>query len=483
MSHMNRRRFLQGSLAAAATVTISGTKSSGNVIGANETINMAVAGINGRGRSHIGEFAPMQNVRVTWLVDPDSRLFDSRSRMVQDRGGNRPQTTQDIRRALEDNNLDAVSIATPNHWHSLMTAWAVQANKDVYVEKPLSHNVHEGRVITQLARQNNRIVQHGTQSRSSTGWARIVEVIRSGQLGRLRVARALCYKPRRSIGNRPNSNPPEGLDFNIWLGPAQQTPYHANLVHYNWHWFWAFGNGDIGNQGVHQMDIARWGIPNGTWPRSVFSVGGRFGYEDQGQTANTQMAVFDYGPTQLIFEVRGLPTQPLRGERIGNIFELEGGTIVGSGNTYIPNDRNTPAPLPQVNNVTRGPGGGHFGNFIAAVRSRRTADLNADVLDGHYSSGLCHLANVSQQLGREVAFNPRTQVVSGNEAATETLARMEQHLRNNNVSLTDNRLTVGPVLTFNGEEERFTGNNVNQANQLLTRNYRAPFTLPQVNNS
>jgi predicted dehydrogenase len=358
-----------------------------------------------------------------------------------------------------------------------MTFWACQAGKDVYVEKPCSHNVHEGRVAVNVARRHNRIVQHGTQSRSDSNWARVMEVIRSGQLGRLLVARGLCYKRRGSIGQRPVSDPPREVNFDLWLGPAQETPFHANLVHYNWHWFWDFGNGDIGNQGVHQMDIARWGIPGATLPRSVISLGGRFGYEDQGQTPNTQITVFDYGADQpqLIFEVRGLPSTPLYGQQIGNIFHLEEGVI--AGNRLYPRGRTEPTDLPRVENVQRGPGSGNFGNFIAAVRSRRREDLNADILEGHYSSALCHLANISYRLGEQVPFNPRTRSFQGNEAATETLARMEEHLRNHDISLQTTTCRVGPRLQFDPQEERFVSND--QANALLTRNYRRPYNLPE----
>jgi predicted dehydrogenase len=436
--------------------------------------------LHGRGSSHVGGFTNQPNVQVTYLIDPDTRTYASRLRQAQPNGGNNPpRTLQDVRRALEDKNLDAISIATPNHWHSLMSIWACQAGKDVYVEKPLSHNVHEGRVLATAAARNNRIVQHGTQSRSDMNWARVVEVIRSGQLGRLLVARGLCYKTRNSIGTRPNTPAPNEMDFNLWVGPAQETAHHANLVHYNWHWFWEFGNGDIGNQGVHQMDIARWGIPGATWPRSVISLGGRFGYEDQGQTPNTQMAVFDYGQTQLIFEVRGLRTERYHGQTVGNIFHMEGGTIVG--NRFLPNGRTESVPLPAVN-ATRGPGGSnHFANFIAAMRSRRTTDLNAPALEGHYSSGLGHLANISYRLGEQVAFNPRTRAFANNEAATETLARLEDHLsQTNNLRLQDLTCRVGPRLTFNAQEERFTGAGADRANPLLTRNYRQGFTLPNV---
>src|SRR5215213_10069077 len=301
MSRPNRRTFLKGTLAAVgAGFTIAGTKSSGRVLGANDTIRIGVAGLNGRGGSHVGEFTGMKGVQVTYLIDPDTRTYGRHIKTIKGRGNNTPQTVQDIRRALDDKELDAISIATPNHWHSLMTIWACQAGKDVYVEKPLSHNVHEGRVAVQAARKHDRIVQHGTQSRSSEDWDRAAQAIQSGRYGKLLVSRGLCYKGRASIGTKPNSSPPSELDYDLWLGPAPSHPFNANYVHYNWHWFWDFGNGDIGNQGVHQIDIARWLIPDAKLPKSVISLGGRFGYEDQGQTPNTLMTVFDYGDTQLI---------------------------------------------------------------------------------------------------------------------------------------------------------------------------------------
>ncbi len=304
-----------------------------------------------------------------------------------------------------------MSVATPNHWHALITIWACQAGKDVYVEKPCSHNVHEGRIAVEAARHYKRIVQHGTQSRSSHDWALAAAAIQSGKLGKLIVSRAFCYKPRGSIGVKPNTDPPEQVDFDLWLGPAPKQPYHANLVHYNWHWFWDFGNGDIGNQGVHQMDIARWLIPaassNGhsasaTFPKTVLSLGGRFGYRDQGETANTQITVMDYGDTQLIFEVRGLNTGPFKGQKVGNIAHLDEG-MIAEGKFY-PNGKTSPVPLASLVKVEveRGPGHGHFENFIAAVRSRKVDDLNADILEGHYSAALCHLANISYRLGHEV---------------------------------------------------------------------------------
>jgi len=474
MARLTRRSFVRTTLATAATVTVAGTKSSGQVIGANSTIRVAVAGLKGRGGEHVKQYLGMEGVQIAYLVDPDTRTYKDRLEAIQAANKPAPQTVQDIRRALEDRNVDAVSIATPNHWHALMTIWACQAGKDVYVEKPCSHNVHEGKIAVEMARKHRRIVQHGTQNRSSRAWAELAAVAKSGQLGKLLVSRALCYKTRNSIGTKAEAAPPAELDFNIWTGPAQSRPHHGNLVHYNWHWFWDFGNGDIGNQGVHQMDVARWLIPNATWPRSVLSLGGRFGYTDQGETPNSQITVMDYGETQLVFEVRGLRTDQYHGQTVGNILHFEAG-VVANGRLFRPG-RTEGEPLPKADGPVPKPGS-IFQNFIACVRSRKVEDQHADIAVGHVSSGLCHLANISYRLGREEAFNPRTQAVAGNSAATETLERLEAHLRGNAVQLDGAKLKVGRRLEFDAATERFKTDA--DANALLTRQYRAPFVVPE----
>jgi predicted dehydrogenase len=362
-----------------------------------------------------------------------------------------------------------------------MTIWACQAGKDVYVEKPCSHNVHEGRVAVEAARKHNRIVQHGTQSRGSARWETYAAIAKSGKLGKLLVSRGLCYKDggagqgtRGNIGFRQPKAPPAELDFNIWLGPAQEQPYHENIVHYRWHWFWDFGNGDIGNQGVHQMDIARWVIPGAKWPKTVISFGGRFTGPDQGQTPNTQVAVMDFGGTLLIFEVRGQKSKPYHGQGVGNILHFEAGTI--AGDQFYPKGSDKAEAIPRLGVEPERRRGEHFGNFIACVRSRKVEELNADIAVGHVSAGIGHLANVSYRLGKDEPFNSRTQAVSGNDFATDTLARMEDHLRENGVKLEGTSLHVGRKLEFDGETETFK--NDTQANQLLTRNYRAPFVVP-----
>ena len=328
MSRITRRSFVKASV-IGAVAAIAGTKSSGRVIGANNTVRLAICGLNGRGGDHVKEFATMPGVSIAYLVDPDTRTFAKRQKQLRDLKCPEAKVVQDVRQVLESKDVDAITIATPNHWHALMTIWACQAGKDVYVEKPCSHNVHEGAIAISAACKYERIVQHGTQRRAWKQYQHLQAVVRSGHYGPLRVSRGIVYKLRLGIGNKPVADPPAELNFDLWTGPAPLPPYHGNLVHYNWHWFWDFGNGDIGNQGVHQMDVARWMIPGVKWPRSVFALGGRFGYKDQAQTPNTQLIFYDYGDTKLIFEVRGLPTKNYPGDpkNEGSVLHFDDGVI------------------------------------------------------------------------------------------------------------------------------------------------------------
>lgn len=474
-----RREFLKTSAAAfGASFVISGTKSSGRVLGANDRVRIAVAGLNGRGRSHTEAYRKMDDVEFVYLVDPDTRTYAKHISMLDEKARtDKPQQIQDIRKALDDKNLDAVSIATPNHWHSLMTIWACQAGKDVYVEKPCSHNVHEGRICVEAARKYNRVVQHGTQSRSSKSWGALAAAVEAGQFGKLVVSRGLCYKPRKSIGEKPVSPAPAEMDFNIWLGPAAEQQHHANLVHYNWHWFWDFGNGDVGNQGVHQMDVARWMIPGATLPKSVVSVGGRVGYVDQGQTPNTRIDLFDYGDTKLIFEVRGLNTPEYYGQKIGNTLHFEDGTMI-AGNKLYRKGSTEGESLPELKGQQKFERGGDiFRNFIEAVRSRDTSRQYADILEGHYSSALCHLGNISYRLGQQVPFADQAKAFDGNADAHETLGRMQEHLaQGNGLDLAAEKFYVGKKLEFDPQTEKFFGSD--DGNALLTRAYRAGFEVP-----
>jgi len=347
-----------------------------------------------------------------------------------------------------------------------MSIWACQAGKDVYVEKPLSHNVYEGRKLVEAAEKYGRIVQHGTQNRSSQNWANKAKEIAEGKHGKLEVSLGTCHKRRGSIGFKDAKTPPAELDFDIWTGPAQKEKYHENLVHYNWHWFWAYGNGDIGNQGVHQMDIARWMIPGAMWPKSVVSVGGRFGYKDQGETANTQVAIFDYGESLLVFDVRGLSGKTNMGVSNKQYFDKDAKT----GKKKVLKLKGVKSPI-----ADRGPGD-NFANFITAVRSRKTTDMNAHVLEGHVSSGLGHIANVSYRLGEKQGFSKKNKSFSACKHASEYLERLQEHLKENGLKLEDTDYVVGRHLTFDGKTETFVGDD--EANKLLTREYRAPFTVP-----
>ncbi len=399
--------------------------------------------------------------------------------MLRARAGKLPgvATYQDIRRLLESREVDVISIATTNHWHALATIWACQIGKDVYVEKPCSHNVFEGRQCVEAARKYGRIVQHGTQQRAGRGalWRALVQ---SGRYGRLLIAKGYCCKPRWSIGFKPVKAPPSELDFDLWLGPAPRQPFHENLVHYNWHWFWDFGNGDIGNQGVHEMDLARWAI-GGTLPRSVLSLGGRYvnepDFKDQGQTPNQLVTVLDFGSALLLFETRGLVGRDRRWpQRVANELYFEGG-VVRDGK-FFPKGRTEGEPLPPLD-LPEFPGG-IFQNFVNCVRSRKADQLAAPILEGHYSSACCHLGNISYRLARERPFEKPADL-GRDEVVGDSILAMLENTRAIGVDPARATLWVGPKLQFEADKERFTGPQAAAANRLLSREYRRPFAVPR----
>ena len=461
-----RRKFLAQST-VFATFAISGTKSSGKIIGANERVNVAVCGIKGRGASHIGGHGRQKNVTISHLVDPDSRLFEGRKKFVQSKFKNTPECVQDVRKVLDNNEVDVISIATPNHWHSLMSIWACQAGKDVYVEKPLSHNLFEGRKLVEAAKKYKCIVQHGTQNRSLRKWSDLAKEVASGKNGKLEVALGTCHKRRGSIGFKDTKSPPSELDFDVWTGPAAKEDFHENLVHYNWHWFWNYGNGDIGNQGVHQMDIARWMIPGAVWPKSVICFGGRFGYKDQAETANTQLAIFDYGESLLVFDVRGLSGKSNMGVSNHVYFDKN----AKQKNSASHGLKGIKDPLADRGKVDI------FENFIEAVRNRKEEHLDAHVYEGHVSSGLCHLANVSYRLGEKSSFNKKNKSFGSNKKGYEYFERMQEHLKENGLNLEETDYIVGRNLEFDAKTETIKGDD--EANALLSRNYRSPYIVPE----
>ena len=473
----NRRDFLKRAVAgsAFATFALSGTKASGQVLGANDRVRIAVAGINGKGRGHLKAFARMKGVEVACLVDPDSRLFASRSKIVKGVGGNTPVCVQDVRRALDDKHLDAISIVTTNHWHALMGIWACQAGKDVYVEKPCSHNIFEGRKLVEAARKHNRIVQHGTQRRSNPKWIQLTNDVRNGKYGKLLVSYGYASRSRNSIGFKKPQKPPCELDFDLWLGPAPVQPFHSNLVHYNWHWAWDFGNGEIGNMGSHQLDVCRWAMPVGATPKSVVSLGGRFGYKDQGQTPNTQLTLIDFGEVKLILETRGLVKR--NQWKITNEFYTDEG-VVRDGKFFAKGKSNgvpiANAPRPGVPEQ----GARHLQNFIDCVRSRKREDLRAEILEGHQSTLLAHLGNISYRLGKDVPFDRVTKALDGNQTFGESFEDMKRHLADTGrLELANATCRLGHTLAYDAQAERFVG--APDANQLLSRPYRAPFVVPE----
>jgi predicted dehydrogenase len=472
MTALTRRNFLKSS--AAASVTAS---SWSRILGANDAVRVAVVGFNGRGKSHIAAFSNMEGVRLVALCDADRAVLDAQASKLQT-AGKPVQSFQDVRKVIESKDIDAISTATPNHWHALLSIWAVQAGKDVYVEKPVSHNVSEGRRIVEAAQKHNRIVQAGTQSRSSASLREALEWVRAGNLGKIKVARGLCYKRRDSIGKVNGPQPvPQSVDYDLWCGPAPNGPLTRKNLHYDWHWVWPTGNGDLGNQGIHQMDIARWALGKQTVSPRVISVGGRFGYVDDGETANTQFVVHDYGDSLLIFEVRGLPEKPgakemdkYRGQSVGDIVECENGYL--SGTVAYDNQGKEIKRFREGQERNE-----HFENFIKAVRSRKMADLNAPILEGHLSSALCHTGNISYQLGKEATPEQIREALKDDKAACETFERFEAHLATHKIDLGATKARLGAFLKMDPKTERFVGNE--KANKMLTREYRKGFVVPE----
>ncbi|MBN2562485.1 MAG: Gfo/Idh/MocA family oxidoreductase, partial [Phycisphaerae bacterium] len=296
MRKVSRREFIKRTAAGAAGAGVilpgMSAASAARVLGANDRFRVAVCGLNGRGRSHASAYVGMDNVELAYVVDPDKRVADGAARGYGNKAkGYKITPVADVRKVLEDKNIDAISVATPNHWHSLMVIWAAQAGKHCYVEKPASHDIYEGRVAAEAYKKHKVIVQHGTQQRSDQGRADLIKAIHDGKFGKLKISYGYACKPRGSIGFKDVTDPPDYLDWNLWRGPADVDKYHGNFVHYNWHWFWRTGNGDLNNQGTHQLDVARWAIdPDQTHPVRAMAIGGRFMWDDQGETPNTMFA-------------------------------------------------------------------------------------------------------------------------------------------------------------------------------------------------
>ena len=422
-----RREFIRQSILGTAGLTIGGmgfsSRSYASILGSNDRISLAVIGIRGQGGGHINSWLSLtenRNVRLKTICDVDEQYFAEKSKIIFDKNGVKPVTEWDMRKVFDDKEINAVSFAVPNHWHALGTIWACQAGKHVYVEKPSCHNIFEGRKMIEASRKYNVRVQTGFQNRSINNVMEAMKFLHDGGIGDVYMAKGLCYKPRDSFGIAKDSAPPATLHYERWLGPAPYRAYNEKRLHYNWHWFWDTGNGDTGNQGPHQFDIARWGLNKNEHPVSVFSTGGIFGIDPDEcaqETPNTQTSVFKYYDGKILeFETRGRYTnyESSLGIRIGNMFYGTEGYLELNEETWKAFRKREKEPFagsetsekkPVDPAYLAAPGGAeHYANFIDAIRAGNNETLNCDIIDGFYSSSLPILANISYRLGHELRF-------------------------------------------------------------------------------
>ena len=452
-SEVSRRAFLKaGARTGAGLAALGGLSFFPNperIFGANDRVRVAVIGLHGQGWAHVEEYCKMTNVEIAAVCDIDENVTRQRLAEMEKNGAKKPATFVDLRKLLEDKTIDAISIATPNHWHSLQAIWGCQAGKDVYVEKPMSHNWWEGRQLVRAAEKYNRIVQHGTNSRSGVATREAVQKMRDGLIGDIYLSRGLCYKWRNTIGHASEEPVPAGVHYDLWTGPAPMKPFTKNRFHYNWHWIWDTGNGDFGNQGIHELDLARWGL-GVEFPTRVAAIGGHVMFDDDQQTPNILNVAYDFTrpdgkKAMMEFEVRhwitnheasigtpefgkgdvapalGNAAEPRKGKgpqnTIGNIYYGSKGYLAisgyGSYRTWLGQEQE---PGPQAEGE-----GNNWANFIDCVRSRKKEDLNAPIKEGYISATLLHLGNASYRLGRAINFDPEKQEVIGDEEAVKLL--------------------------------------------------------------
>lgn len=502
MKNWTRKDFLKTSLLGGGVALMgSQTRIYGQVApaagSANGDIRVAVMGVGAQGSSHMRDYLnKLPGARLVAICDADSAQI-AKQQAVCEKAGVKVATYVDYRKMLESKDIDAIVIGSPNHQHSIMTIRSLEAGKDVYCEKPLSHNVWEGRqAVAAAAKYSKNIVQAGTQNRSSLDIQEALEFAASGQLGKLQWSRGLCYKERESIGKTTGPQKvPDTVNYDLWSGPAPVTPSRRNgprggPIHYDWHWFWNYGGGDIANQGIHQMDVARWFIGEKSLPKSVMSIGGRFGYDDDAETPNTQIAVLEYEKAPLIFEVRGLPMKAgmkamdaYRGARVGVVVQYENGYITvseaGTVNIYG-NDNKI------IKSLKNGGNGAHRANFVKAVQNRKV--VNGLIEECHYSSAACHVANVSYLVGKETSNAAISESINKSAVTSETFDRLLAHLKANEVDVATRKTVQGPVLMIDRKTELFVGGEkavTDAANNspLRKRAGRGEFTIPQISGS
>jgi predicted dehydrogenase len=453
-SGVNRREIIKSGATAAALSGITFITAPERVFGANDRVRIAVCGVRGRGGNHIDSYAKLPNAEVVAICDPDETVIADRlAKMAKNGNPAKPATHKNMKECLDDKNIDAISIASPNHWHSLQAIWSLQAGKDVYCEKPCSHNWWEGKQLVEASKKyNKQVIVHGSQSRSAAAIKDAMKKMQDGLIGEVYMSRGLCYKWRPSIGKKPEAPVPAGFDYDLWTGPAPFKPYTENRSHYNWHWIWDTGNGDIGNQGIHELDKARWGL-GVDYPVKVTAIGGHFMFDDDQETPNTINAAFEFLTPEgkkkmMVFEVRhwmsnheaeigtpgftdeeayvganGASSKQRAAKRepdtVGNLYYGSKGylaiSVYNSYKTWL-GQTHDPGPANRVND-----GEANFANFVNVVRSRKHEDINAPIEEGHKSCTLLHLANTSYRLGRTINFDPATQQVKGDPEAQKMM--------------------------------------------------------------
>ena len=485
MSRLNRRQFIRNA-AAVTGAAFCVTHIPARAFGANDRLGFAVIGTGDRGGNHIDDFGKNPNVQLTWVVDADKNRVEAAKKTIADKFSTEVKVEQDMRKMLEDKSVDAVSVATCNHWHALASILAIQAGKHVFVEKPCSQNLFEGRQLARAAAKYGRCVQHGTQRRGDNNWLRGGVAWASGKYGKPIALQAFANRPRGSLGFKPEGNPPENLDWNLWIGPAAMTPYHANLVPYHWHWFWNTGNGEIGNNGVHYFDLGRIALtalnPKVQHPHHVVMFGTRFfndprnHHRDQAETPNIQLGIYDYDGIPLIFQSCNF-AEPGWHKRETAWFVTEDGYIEGENFTSKSGERTR---ITGVDITNREPGG-IVGNFIDCVKNNTPDKLNAPIPEGHYSAAVCHLGNASYRMGEPASLAQCREAVGDNaimqQIVDETLANV-QNVFGEGIDLAkDVPWTLGRKLSINNDTEVFDGDE--EATALLTRPERDTFVVPK----
>ena len=477
----SRRDFIEKTILGTAATLAAGTVFSAcftgqenhKTIPPSDRVNIAMVGMRGYGMKLSEAFSNVSGCNITHVCDVDTAVGAKGRAHIERLTGATPAFVKDLRKVFDRKDIDAVALAIPHHWHALAAVWAMQAGKHVYLEKPVTHNIREGRSLTAAAAKYKRVVQSGTQLRSNTSMTRAVEYIRKGKLGEVKVVKCLAYKRRKSIGPAGRHSPPNTVDYDLWTGPAPLLPITRERFHYDWHWLWEYGNGGLGNNGVHRVDLARWALNLKGLGDSVLSFGGRYGYEDAGVTPNTQMTFHQFGDKTVIQELRGLPTRPYLECRNGVLFFGTEGHIhfeKGEARLFDPDGKYVRSLQADPEATT------HQDNFVRAVRAGDPKTLNGGLEEGIASAALCHVGSICHRVGRP---SPESEVaraleqLNNPEEAIHTLARTRAHLGYKNIH---DHFTLGPVLQLDSQNETIL--NHQEADTLLGRDYREPYVLP-----